>query len=86
MVDGESIEKREMFNGNQKTNYYEISDPMIRFYYSLIYPNLEDIQRRFGKEVYELNKNIENTLNLLRLNSIIFILILLMNGKLLMIF
>lgn len=57
MVDGESIEKREMFNGNQKTNYYEIADPMIRFYYSLIYPNLEDIQRRFGKEIYQLNKD-----------------------------
>ena len=56
MIDGESIEKREMFNGNQKTNFYEISDPMIRFYYALIYPNLEDIQRRLGKNIYELNK------------------------------
>ena len=57
MVDGESIEKREMFNGNQKLNYYEISDPMIRFYYALIYPNLEDIQRRLGEKIYELNKD-----------------------------
>lgn len=56
MIDGESIEKREMFNGNQKTNYYEISDPMIRFYYGLIYPNLEDIQRRLGRDIYKLNK------------------------------
>ena len=55
MVDGESIEKRETFNGNQKTNYYEISDPMIRFYYGLIYPNLEDIERRLGKEIYLVN-------------------------------
>ena len=63
MVDGESIEKKETFNGNQKTNYYEISDPMIRFYYGLIYPNLEDIQRRLGKKIYAFNKE--------RINSVI---------------
>ena len=63
MVDGESIEKRETFNGNQKTNYYEISDPMIRFYYALIYPNIEDIQRRLGEQIYKLSAD--------RINSII---------------
>ena len=57
MLDGESIQKREMFNGNQKTNYYEISDPMIRLYYKLIYPNLEDIERNIGKDIYALNEN-----------------------------
>lgn len=57
MVDGESIEKRKTFNGTQKTNYYEISDPMIRFYYALIFPNLEDIQRRLGEEIYKTNRD-----------------------------
>lgn len=52
MVDGESIEKRETFNGSQKTNYYEISDPFIRFYYKFIFPNYENIQRHLGEDVF----------------------------------
>lgn len=58
MIAGESIEKRETFNGNQKTNYYEISDPFIRFYYRLIYLNLPNIERNIGKAVYNNNKAI----------------------------
>ena len=52
MLAGESIEKRETFNGNRKTVYYEISDPFIRFYYRAIYPNLPNIERGLGAEVY----------------------------------
>ena len=60
MGEGESIEKRETFNGSRKTNYYEIADPFIRFYYRLIRPSLELIERRMGKQAYESGKNIVN--------------------------
>ena len=55
MLEGESIERRETFNGNHKTNYYVISDPFIRFYYRLIYPNLPDIERGIGQTLFEAN-------------------------------
>lgn len=58
MSEGESIEKRETFNGSRKTNYYEISDPFIRFYYRVIRPNLDLIERRMGRQVYESEKAI----------------------------
>lgn len=60
MFAGESIEKRETFNGNVKTNYYIISDPFIRFYFRLISPNLPNIERNLGKEIYNEKKNIIN--------------------------
>lgn len=56
MLDGEAIEKRDIFNGNKKTVYYEISDPFIRLYYSVIFPNLPDIERGYKEEVFETNK------------------------------
>ena len=53
MLEGESIERRETFYGNRKTNYCVITDPFIRFYYRLIYPYLPDIERGIGKAVFE---------------------------------
>lgn len=58
MVDSESIERRETFNGTNRTNYYEIADPLIRFYYKLIYPNYENIQRGLSEDIYSINKNV----------------------------
>ena len=58
MLEGESIEKRETFKGNVKTNYYEISDPFIRFYYRLIFKNLPLIERGLGKDIYRTNVNV----------------------------
>ena len=58
MLNGGSIEKRTMFNSNQKSNYYMISDPFIRFYYRVLYLNLADIERGLGKSVYEINKTV----------------------------
>ena len=55
MLDAESIEKRDLFNGNKKSVYYEISDPFIRFYYSVIFPYLSDIERGFKNEVFSIN-------------------------------
>lgn len=48
-----AIEKRMAFNGNQKSIYYEISDPFIRFYYKFIYQNIQDIERNLGTFVYQ---------------------------------
>ena len=53
MLDSESIDKRDVFNGNRKSVYYEISDPFIRFYYQLIYPYLRDIESGYGEEVFK---------------------------------
>ena len=61
MLASSSIEKRETFNGNAKTNYYEISDQFIRFYYRLIINNLPIIERNLGDEIFKENiKIIEN--------------------------
>ncbi len=54
MLEGGSIEKRNIFKGNLKTTYYEISDPFIRFYYRAIYPNIQDIDRGIGQSVHEM--------------------------------
>lgn len=56
MLDAEVIEKRDIFNGNKKTVYYEISDSFIRFYYSVIYLSLPDIERGYKQEIYESSK------------------------------
>ncbi len=58
MTEGEALERRDTFNGNKKTNYYEISDPFIRFYYRLVYPNLALIERKLGDEVFDMNQSI----------------------------
>ncbi len=64
MADASSIERRMAFNGNKKTVYYEISDPFIRFYYKLIYPNLPDIERGLGEGVYKAHLSaIEESIN-----------------------
>ncbi|MBQ4483223.1 MAG: ATP-binding protein [Lachnospiraceae bacterium] len=38
------VEKRSSFMGNKKTNYYEISDPMIRFWYRIVFRDQERIR------------------------------------------
>ena len=58
MLEGGSIEKKNIFNGNQKTTYYEISDPFIRFYYRVIYPNLQEIDRGIGFPIYHASLNL----------------------------
>lgn len=55
MLDAEAIDKRDVFSGNKRSVYYEISDPFIRFYYQLIYPYLRDIENDFGEEIIRSN-------------------------------
>ncbi len=56
LVDNEIIEKRESFNKNQKMNYYEISDNLIRFWYRFVFDNREEILQGMGKVIYEASK------------------------------
>ena len=58
MAEGESVERRETFNGNKKTAYYEISDPFMRFYYRLVYPNLALIDRKLGDQVFDMSQSV----------------------------
>ncbi len=53
MVDNEIIEKRESFNKNQKMNYYEISDTLIRFWYRFVFDNQEEILQDMGSAIYD---------------------------------
>lgn len=53
LVENEVIEKRESFNRNQKMNYYEISDNLIRFWYRFIFDNKEEILLNMGEQILE---------------------------------
>ena len=53
LVANEIIEKRESFNRNQKMNYYEISDHLIRFWYRFVFDNKEEIFLDMGKAIYD---------------------------------
>ena len=51
LLQSELLDKRETYNGNKKTVYYEIGDPMLRFWYMFIFNNMEKI-RMNGDFVY----------------------------------
>ena len=51
LLRSELLDKRETYNGNKKTVYYEIGDPMLRFWYMFIFNNMEKI-RMNGEFVY----------------------------------
>ena len=52
LLSSEILEKRETYMGNKKTVYYEISDPMLRFWYMYIFNNAEQIKIN-GEVVFE---------------------------------
>ncbi len=52
LMDNEIIEKRESFNKNQKMNYYEISDNLIRFWYRFVFDNRAEIEQNMGDVIY----------------------------------
>ncbi|MEE3488771.1 MAG: ATP-binding protein [Bulleidia sp.] len=63
LLNSEIVEKRTTFMGNKKSNYYAISDPMIRFWYSFVFEEQERI-RINGEAVFrEESENIYNFLN-----------------------
>lgn len=51
LLQSELLDKRETYKGNKKTVYYEIGDPMLRFWYMFIFNNMEKI-RMNGEFVY----------------------------------
>ena len=53
LIDNEIIEKRESFNKNQKMNYYEISDNLIRFWYRFVFDNRDEIVLNMGRVIFE---------------------------------
>ena len=53
LLQSELLDKRETYNGNKKTVYYEIGDPMLRFWYMFIFNNMEKI-RMNGEFVYNI--------------------------------
>ena len=55
LIDNEIIEKREAFNKNQKMNYYEISDNLIRFWYRFVFDNQEEIAQNMGRVIFDEN-------------------------------
>lgn len=55
LADNETIEKRESFNKNQKMNYYEISDSLLRFWYRFIFDRKEEIEWDLGSVLYSEN-------------------------------
>ncbi len=44
LIQSELLDKRETYNGNKKTIYYEIGDPMLKFWYSFVFENMEKIK------------------------------------------
>jgi hypothetical protein len=39
LLESEVVGKRTTFNGNKKNNYYVITDPLLKFWYKVVYPN-----------------------------------------------
>lgn len=56
LIENEIIEKRESFNKNQKMNYYEISDNLIRFWFRFIFDNHEEILQDMGNIIFNNEK------------------------------
>lgn len=55
LLNSELVEKRNMFNGNKKSIYYEISDQLLKFWFIFIYPNIEKIKIN-SELVYQTQK------------------------------
>lgn len=51
LLSSELLDKRETYMGNKKTIYYEIGDPLLRFWYMFIFDNLEKIKLN-GEFIY----------------------------------
>lgn len=52
LLDSEIVIKCETFMGNKKTNYYEIGDSLLKFWYAFIFDNQERIKIN-GERVFE---------------------------------
>lgn len=52
LLEAEIVEKREMFDCGLKSNYYEIFDQLLKFWFTFIFKNLEKIKIN-GEKIYE---------------------------------
>lgn len=59
LLESELVIKCETFMGNKKTNYYEIGDPLLRFWYTFIFDNQERIKTNGEKVYQEAKENIQ---------------------------
>ena len=50
------IEKRTMFNSGTRKNYYVIKDPLVRFYYDILFEHLEELSFGMGEILFETLK------------------------------
>ncbi len=55
LLSQELLDRRETYAGNQKTVYYEIGDPMLRFWYIFVFDNQETVKIN-GEAVFESEK------------------------------
>lgn len=56
LLASELVVKQQTFMGNKKTSYYEIGDPMLKFWYMFVFENQERI-RFNGRYVFDENKD-----------------------------
>lgn len=59
LLDSELVKKCETFMGNKKTNYYEIEDPLLKFWYLFIFENQERIKTNGSLAYKEEKEHIE---------------------------
>ena len=59
LLESEIVVKCETFMGNKKTNYYEIGDPLLKFWYYFIFENQERIKTNGTKVFNELKEKIK---------------------------
>lgn len=60
LLSGELVIKCETFMGNRKTNYYEIGDPLLKFWYSFVFQNQERIRINGNMVFDECRKDIHS--------------------------
>ncbi len=53
LLDAQVIEKRESFIRNKKTNYYVISDPLLRFWFRFIFEKQDMIELGYGTAMFQ---------------------------------
>lgn len=63
LLEADIVEKREMFNCGLKSNYYEISDQLLKFWFSFIYKNFERIKINGDKIFKQEKESIDVFLN-----------------------
>jgi len=59
LTNSELLEKRETYMGNKKTHYYEIGDPLLKFWYTFVFDNYDLIKKNGNLVFKSLSKDID---------------------------